>query len=64
VDVSQGEGGQPALALDGAHVHFAASADAPGEGISEIAVRTPAELPGKAETVAVGAARLRRLGSA
>ena len=64
VDVSQGEGGQPVLALDGAQVRFAASADAAGDGISEIAVRTPAELPGEAETVALGAARLRRLGSA
>jgi hypothetical protein len=71
VAVSQGEGGLPVLALDGAQVHFVASGDAPRDGISEIAVhgiteiavRTPAGLPGGAESVAVAGVRLHRVGS-
>jgi hypothetical protein len=56
--------GQPALELEGSRVHFALAADAAGEGICEIAVRTPAPLPGGNETIALGSARVRRLGGA
>jgi hypothetical protein len=57
-------GTRPVLELDGARVCFAASADAGGEGISEIAVRTPGALPGGSETVALGGAVLRRVAGA
>jgi hypothetical protein len=62
VGVNEAEGGEAVLELEGARVAFVACADAAGEGISEIAVRTPAELPGGAETIALGGARLRRAG--
>jgi hypothetical protein len=55
--------GATVLELEGARVVFAAAADTAGEGIDEIAVRTPAELPGGSETIAFGGARVRRVGS-
>jgi hypothetical protein len=60
--VSRTDGGT-VLELEGATVAFVAAAGAAGEGISEIAVRTPAELPGGSEEIAFGGARVRRLGS-
>jgi hypothetical protein len=62
VGETQAADGRPVLELDGARVSFAASADAAGEGISEIAVRTPGALPGGLETIALGGALLRRVG--
>jgi hypothetical protein len=56
--------GEATIELEGAVVAFVASADPAREGIIEIAVRTPAELPGGSETIAFGQARVRRVGSA
>lgn len=58
-----GEIGHPLLELEDATVRFQSSAEAAGEGISEIAVCTPAELPGGAEMIELGGVRLRRVGS-
>jgi glyoxalase-like protein len=59
----EGQGHRPVLELEGARVLFARAADAAAEGIAEIAVRTPAQLPGGAETIAFGGARVRRVGA-
>ena len=56
------DGERPLLGLEDAQVLFEQAADAAEEGISEIAVRTPAELPGGAETIELGGVRLRRVG--
>jgi hypothetical protein len=56
------DGGRPLLELEDARVLFEQAADAAAEGISEIAVRTPAELPGGSETIELGGVRLRRVG--
>ena len=56
--------GAPALRLEGAHVRFEPARGAAGEGIVEIAVRTPGELPGAVETIAFGGARVHRLDGA
>jgi hypothetical protein len=56
--------GDPALRLEGAHVRFEPTRAAGGEGIVEIAVRTPEELPGAVETLDFGGARVRRLAPA
>jgi len=54
---------RPALALEDAHVTFEPVAGGAREGISEIAVRTPAELPGGGEVIELSGVRLRRLGA-
>jgi len=56
------DGERPLLGLEDAQVLFEQAADAAEEGISEIAVRTPAELPGGAEMIELGGVRLRRVG--
>jgi hypothetical protein len=53
--------GAARLQLEGAHVLFEAAADPALEGIVEIAVRTPGELPGADETIVLGGVRLRRM---
>jgi hypothetical protein len=58
---ADGAGSRPALELDGARISFAPAADAAGEGISEIAVGTPDELPGGFDRVALGGACVRRV---
>jgi hypothetical protein len=59
-----GDGERPRLELEGAHVRFERTGESAAEGISEIAVRTPAALPGGAETIELGGVRLRRVGAA
>ncbi len=58
------DGERPLLQLEDALVSFEQAADVAEEGLSEIAVRTPAELPGGAEMIELGGVRLRRVGSA
>jgi hypothetical protein len=52
---------RPWLELEDSQVSFEAAAA--GEGISELAVRIPGELPGGHETIELGGVRLRRVGS-
>jgi hypothetical protein len=59
-----GDGDRPRLELEGAQVRFERTGESAAEGISEIAVRTPAALPGGAETIELGGVRLRRVGAA
>jgi hypothetical protein len=54
-----GEG--PLLALDGGEVGFQPAADERHEGLVEIALELPRELPGGAETIELGGVRLRRV---
>jgi len=42
-------------------VRFASTADGIAEGISEIAVETPGELPGGSASVTIGGVRIRRV---
>jgi hypothetical protein len=59
VSVSDERG--PLLRLDGGEVRFQSAAEELGDGLVEIAVETPAELPGGAELMQLGGLRLRRL---
>ncbi len=59
----EGQARGPLLALDGGEVRFEAAAGERGEGLSEIAVELPRELPGGAEVVELGGVRLRRVGA-
>jgi hypothetical protein len=54
-----GEG--PLLALDGGEVRFHAAADERDEGLVEIALELPRELPGGGETIELGGVRLRQV---
>jgi hypothetical protein len=56
--------GAPVLRPEGAHVRFERASGTAGEGIVEIAVRTPEELHGAVETLHFGAAGVRRLAPA
>lgn len=58
--VAVSEGGL-ALALDGGEVRFEAAASEREEGLVEIAVELPRELPGGGEVVELGGVRLRRV---
>ena len=58
---SDGPAPAPVLELDGGEVRFEAAADGPSEGLVEIAVAIPDELPGGAEAVEVGGVWLRRV---
>jgi hypothetical protein len=51
----------PTLRAQGAYVRFEPAPGPGADGIVEIAVRTPAELPGGAEAIGFGGARVRRL---
>jgi hypothetical protein len=59
--MSGGDG--PVLRLDGGEVRFEAAADERAEGLVEIAVESPHELAGGAETIELGGVRLRRIAS-
>jgi Glyoxalase-like domain len=60
--VSAGGGGEgPLLRVQGGEVRFAAAASACDEGLVEIALELPHELPGGAETIELGGVRLRRV---
>ena len=52
---------EPRLQLDGGEVSFARADGPAAEGIVEIVVRTPQQLPGGEDAVVVGGVRLRRL---
>jgi len=56
--------GRPVLHLDGGEVRFEQADAERAQGITEIAVETPQELPGAAEVSEVGGVRLRRLTAA
>ena len=56
-----GEDG-PLLRVDGGEVRFERAEDERGEGLVEIAVELPHELPGGGESIEVGGVRLRRVG--
>ncbi len=52
---------RPVLRLDGGEVHFETAASERGEGLVEIAVELPHELPGGRETIELGGVRVRRV---
>src|SRR5271166_4429560 len=56
-----GGGGRPWLRLDGGEVRFAAAAREREEGLVEIALELPHELPGGAEAIELGGVWLRRV---
>ncbi len=53
--------GKPILGLDGSEVRFEAAAEQGGEGIVEIAVEIPHELPGGGDAIELCGVRLRRV---
>jgi hypothetical protein len=55
-----GAADQPALACDGAEVRFEAAASEREQGLVEIALELPHELPGGASAIELGGVRLRR----
>jgi hypothetical protein len=55
-----GAAGAAELRLDGAEVRFRAAAGAPDEGLVEIALELPHELPGGGDTLELGGVLLRR----
>jgi hypothetical protein len=63
VSVSGGlpEGGAPVLRVDGGEVRFEAAADERAEGLVEITLELPHELPGGAEAIELGGVWLRRI---
>ena len=61
VPVSGGDG--PLLGVDGGEVRFETAASERAEGLVEIAVELPHELPGGGEAIELGGVRLRRIAS-
>jgi hypothetical protein len=57
---SDGGGAGPLLSLEGAEVRFQEAAGESAEGLVEIAVEVPHELPGGGDAVELGGVRLRR----
>ncbi len=55
-------GEQPALRVDGGEVRFEQAVSEPTEGLVEIALELPHELPGGRETIELGGVRVRRIG--
>ncbi len=55
------DGERPTLLLDEGEVRFESATDEHAEGLVEIAVSIPHDLPGGAETVELGGVRLRRV---
>jgi hypothetical protein len=53
---------RPVLRLDGGEVHFETAASESAEGLVEIAVEFPHELPGGREAIELGGVRVRRVG--
>jgi hypothetical protein len=64
VQASDAEGGgdRPSLGVDGGEVRFERAADERAEGLVEIAVELPHELPGGSEAIELGGVRVRRVG--
>ena len=52
---------RPVLRLDGSEVHFEAAASERAEGLVEIALELPHELPGGREAIELGGIRVRRV---
>ena len=52
---------RPVLRLDGGEVHFETAASESAEGLVEIAVELPHELPGGREAIELGGVRVRRI---
>jgi hypothetical protein len=52
---------RPVLRLDGSEVHFEAAASERAEGLVEISVEFPQELPGGYEAIELGGVRVRRV---
>ncbi len=62
VPVSGGDGGEaPLLRVDGGEVRFEAAASERAEGLVEIALELPHELPGGGGAIELGGVRLRRV---
>jgi hypothetical protein len=61
-ETQAGAAGAPVLRLDAAEVRFRVAADAHDEGLVEIALELPHELPGGGDTLELGGVMLRRLG--
>jgi hypothetical protein len=59
LDVSGGD--RPLLSLDGGEVRFEKAANEPAEGLVEIALELPHELPGGREAIELGGVRVRRV---
>ena len=59
LDVSGGD--RPLLRLDGGEVRFEKAANEPAEGLVEIALELPHELPGGREAIELGGVRVRRV---
>jgi Glyoxalase-like domain len=59
--VAVGGGERPLLRVDGGEVRFEAAADEAAEGLVEIALSLPGELPGGEDAVEVGGVWLRRV---
>ncbi|HEY5344355.1 MAG TPA: VOC family protein [Solirubrobacteraceae bacterium] len=55
-------GDRPVLRVDGGEVHFEMAASERAEGLVEIAVELPHELPGGREAIELGGVRVRRVG--
>jgi hypothetical protein len=55
------DGPVPVLGLDGGEVRFEVAADGPSEGLVEISVAIPDELPGGEDAIEVGGVWLRRV---
>ncbi len=53
---------RPVLRLDGGEVHFETAASESAEGLVEIALELPHELPGGREAIELGGVRVRRVG--
>jgi hypothetical protein len=53
---------RPVLRLDGGEVHFEEAASERAEGLAEIALGLPRELPGGREAIELGGVRVRRVG--
>jgi hypothetical protein len=61
VPVSDSGGQASVLRVDGGEVRFEATEDERAEGLVEIAVETPHELPGAGEAIELGGVRVRRV---
>jgi hypothetical protein len=59
VSVSSGDG--PVLRVDGGEIRFETAASESAEGLVEIALELPHELPGGGEAIELGGVRLRRI---
>jgi hypothetical protein len=58
---ARADGGEPLLRLDGGEVRFQAAASEGAEGLVEITLELPHELPGGGEAMQLGGVRLRRV---